>query len=63
MRKRRQGPREGFPWEEQPEVELESADDRLKIYPYGVRLYDDMIQEIENAQSHVFVGTFYLERR
>jgi cardiolipin synthase len=32
FRKRRQGPREGFPWEEQPEIGLESGEDRLKIF-------------------------------
>jgi cardiolipin synthase len=58
LRKRRQGPSEGFPWEDQPEIELESAEDRLKIYAYGVRLYEDMIQEIERAESEIFVGTF-----
>ncbi len=57
LRKRRHRP-EGFPWEEQPEVELESAEDRLKIYPYGVRLYEDMLAEIERARETIFVGTF-----
>ena len=58
LRKRRQGPREGFPWEEQPEIELESGEDRLKIYAYGVDLYGAMIEEIEAAQREIFVGTF-----
>lgn len=58
LRKRREGPKEGFPWEEQPEIELESADDRLKIFPFGVRLYDDMLRVIQEAESHIFVGTF-----
>jgi cardiolipin synthase len=58
LRKRRQGPREGFPWEEQPEIELESGEDRLKIYAYGVDLYGAMIEEIETAQREIFVGTF-----
>ena len=58
LRKRRQGPREGFPWEEQPEVELENSEDRLKIYPYGVRLYEDMLEAIQNAENYIFVGTF-----
>ena len=49
FRKRRRGPREGFPWEEQPEIELESGEDRLKIYAYGVRLYEEMLEEIESA--------------
>lgn len=57
LRKRRRGP-EGFPWEEQPEVELESGDDRLKLYTYGVRLYEDMLAEIERARESIFVGTF-----
>src|SRR5215210_7377156 len=58
IRKRRRGPREGFPWEDQPEVELESGDSRLKLYPYGVRLYEAMLEEIEGAEHNIFVGTF-----
>jgi len=58
LRKRRRGPSEGFPWEDQPEIELESGEDRLKIYAYGVRLYEDMIAEIEGAEREIFVGTF-----
>lgn len=57
IRKRREGPKEGFPWVDQPEVELESGG-RLKLYPYGVRLYEAMIEEIESAESRVFLGTF-----
>ncbi|MBA4116392.1 MAG: phosphatidylserine/phosphatidylglycerophosphate/cardiolipin synthase family protein, partial [Rubrobacter sp.] len=57
VRKRREGPKEGFPWTDQPEVELQSGG-RLKLYPYGVRLYDAMIEEIEGAEHSVFVGTF-----
>jgi cardiolipin synthase A/B len=58
LRKRRQGPREGFPWEDQPEIELESGEDRLKIYAYGVNLYEAMLGEIEAAESDIFIGTF-----
>src|SRR5918998_637746 len=58
FRKRRQGPREGFPWEDQPEIRLESGKDRLKIYAYGVSLYEAMLDEIEAAQDEIFVGTF-----
>jgi len=57
LRKRREGPKEGFPWEDQPEVRLESGE-RLKLYPYGVRLYEDMLAEIEGAERTIFVGTF-----
>ena len=49
FRKRRQGPREGFPWEDQPEIRMESGEDRLKIYAYGVSLYEAMLEEIEAA--------------
>jgi len=57
LRKRRQGPWEdGFPWEEQPEVEVPG--NRIKLHPFGVRLYEEMLREIEGARSHVFVGTF-----
>ena len=45
LRKRREGPPGGFPWEDWPEVSLEGGD-RLKLYPYGVRLYDAMIEDI-----------------
>ena len=58
LRKRRQGPREGFPWVEGPEVELESDGTRLKLYPYGVRLYEAMLEEIGRAEQKIFVGTF-----
>src|SRR5918997_545302 len=58
LRKRRQGPREGFPWVEGSEVELESGETRLKLHPYGVRLYEAMLKEIERAEAKIFVGTF-----
>src|SRR5918995_7462705 len=58
LRKRRQPPSEGFPWVDQPEVELESGETRLKLYPYGVRLYEAMLEEIEGAGHTIFVGTF-----
>ncbi|WP_228281342.1 phospholipase D-like domain-containing protein [Rubrobacter marinus] len=57
IRKRRHGPREGFPWEEQPEVELDSGG-MLKLYPFGVKLYEAMLEEIEGAEETIFVGTF-----
>ncbi len=57
VRKRREGLKEGFPWVEQPEVELQSGG-WLKLYPYGVRLYEAMIEEIEGAEHSIFVGTF-----
>jgi cardiolipin synthase len=57
LRKRREAPREGFPWADRPEVELESGG-RLKLYPFGVRLYEAMLAEIEGARETVFVGTF-----
>ncbi len=58
FRKRRRGPREGFPWEDQPEIGMESGEDRLKIYAYGVDLYEAMLEEIEAAEGEIFVGTF-----
>jgi cardiolipin synthase A/B len=58
IRKRREGPKEGFPWVDQPEIELESGDDRLKLYPYGVELYEAMLAEIEGAVERIFLGTF-----
>ena len=57
-RKRRRGPRQGFPWEDQPEIGLESGEDRLKVYAYGVSLYESMLEEIEAAEDEIFVGTF-----
>ena len=50
-------PPEAFPWEEQPEVELESRS-RLKLYPEHEGLYETMIEEIEGAQERIFVETF-----
>src|SRR3712207_8794686 len=58
LRKRRQGPREGFPWAEGPEVDLEPGESTLRLHPYGVRLYEAMLEEIERAEERVFVGTF-----
>ena len=58
FRKRRRGPREGFPWEDQPEIMMESGEDRLKIYAYGVDLYESMLEEIEAAEGEIFLGTF-----
>ena len=57
IRKRRHGPSDGFPWEEQPEVELDSGA-RLKLYTFGVELYRAMLEEIEGAEETIFVGTF-----
>ncbi len=58
LRKRREGPtKAGFPWADYPEVELESGD-RLKLYTYGVELYEAMLAEIEGARESVYVGTF-----
>ena len=58
FRKRRRVPREGFAWEDQPEISLEAGEDRLKIYAYGVNLYQAMLEEIEAAEGEIFVGTF-----
>lgn len=58
IRKRRQGPSEGFPWADQPEVELESGDHRLKLYPFGVELYEAMLEAIKGAERDIYVGTF-----
>lgn len=58
LRKRREEPREGFPWEDQDEIELESGEEQIKIYPYGVELYEVMLSEIENAEHHIFLETF-----
>lgn len=58
LRKRREEPREGFPWEDQGEIELESGEEHIKIYPYGVELYEVMLSEIESARHHVFLETF-----
>ena len=57
LRKRREGPQGGFPWEDQPEVSL-AGGDRLKLYPYGVQLYDAMIEDIRKAKRSIYVGTF-----
>ena len=56
-RRGQQLPSGGFPWEEQPEVELDSGS-RLKLYPEHERLYEDMLREIEEARESVFVETF-----
>ena len=51
-------PSENFPWEEQPEIELESGDERLKLYPEYEGLYEAMIEEIEGARERIFIETF-----
>ena len=53
-----QPPEEGFPWREQPEIELESSGERVKLYPDYGRLYEDMLAEIERAEEYIFVETF-----
>lgn len=58
VRKRRSEPKEGFPWAEFPEVELENGVDRIKLYPYGVGLYEAMLAEIERAEREIFIETF-----
>ena len=51
-------PSGGFPWEEKPEVEVEGGGTRLRLYLYGERLYEAMLEEIEGAEERIFVGTF-----
>lgn len=58
LRKRRDTPREGFPWESQPEVRLASRDVWLKLYPQGGELFEAMLAEIELAEREIFVETF-----
>lgn len=58
LRKRRKGPHEGFPWEDQGEVSLEDGDSQLKLYAYGVELYEEMLAEIESARENIFLETF-----
>ena len=57
LRKRRAGPQGGFPWEDNPEVTLEDGD-TLKLFSYGVQLYDAMLEDIRNAKKSIYVGTF-----
>lgn len=54
----REDPREGFPHEEQPEVDLESSDERLKLYLDYEGLYEAMLEEIEGAERTIFIETF-----
>lgn len=56
--KRREEPRESFPREEQPEIELESSDERFKLYLDYEGLYEAMLEEIEQARHTIFVETF-----
>lgn len=58
LRKRRGGPQEGFPWVEHDEIDTEHGEGKLKIFPYGVRLYEEMLEAIENAGEYVFLETF-----
>ena len=57
-RRGQQLPPEGFPWEDRPEVEIESGDERLKLYPEYEGLYEAMIEEIEGARERIFIETF-----
>ena len=58
LRKRRQTPREGYPWESQPEIELESGGVWFKVYPEGGELFEEMLAEIEGAEREIFIETF-----
>ncbi|MGI8649867.1 MAG: phospholipase D-like domain-containing protein [Rubrobacter sp.] len=59
LRKRRDGPQEGgFPWAEHEEIETEHGEGNLKVFAYGVRLYEEMLEEIENAEKYIFLETF-----
>lgn len=51
-------PPEAFPWEDRPEVELESGAARLKLYPQYGGLYGAMLEEIKGARERIFVETF-----
>ena len=53
-----QPPKEGFPWEEQPEIKLETGDGHIKLYPDYGRLYEDMLAEIGQAENYIFMETF-----
>ena len=54
----REDPQEGFPREEQPEVDLESSDEHLKLYLDYEGLYEAMLEEIEGAERAIFIETF-----
>lgn len=54
--KRHGQPRGDFPREERPELAV--GDSRLKLYTDYETLYEAMLAEIEQAESHVFVETF-----
>lgn len=54
----REEPREGFPRKDQEEIQLESGDERLKLYLDYERLYEEMLEEIEGAESRIFIETF-----
>ncbi|WP_240432440.1 phospholipase D-like domain-containing protein [Rubrobacter indicoceani] len=58
LRKRREGPGEGFPWAEHDEIETEQGEGKLKVFPFGVRLYEEMLREIEGAEKYVYLETF-----
>lgn len=58
LRKRREEPHEGFPWEDQGEIDLDSGEEQIKIYSYGVELYDTMLSEIEDAREYILLETF-----
>lgn len=57
-RRGQQLPPKRFPWEDRPEVEIESGDERLKLYPEYEGLYEAMIEEIEGARERIFIETF-----
>ncbi|HEV2094561.1 MAG TPA: phosphatidylserine/phosphatidylglycerophosphate/cardiolipin synthase family protein [Rubrobacter sp.] len=57
-RKLQDEPQEPFPREEQPEVELESSEERLMLYLDYEGLYEAMLEEIEKAERTIFIETF-----
>lgn len=57
-RKFEEEPQEGFPREEQPDIDLESSDEWLKLYLDYEGLYEAMLEEIEQAERSIFIETF-----
>ena len=57
-RDRRGEPRKDFPYKDQPEIEASPGGGRFRLYTEYEGLYRVMLDEIEHAESHVFVESF-----
>lgn len=57
VRKLRDGPQHGYPWERYTEVPID-RDDHAVLYSHGRTLYDDMVTAIMQARHEILIESF-----